>query len=97
MSRCEMDVSAMVKYVYRIFRDNCTQYDWYKDDHYEERIDSLRLSVFSGGSAYKFMKVSFDAFISQGYIKVRFGPFTCVSGKYIFMKFSKMRRITKYY
>ena len=96
MSRCEMDVLAMVKYVYRIFRDNCTQYDWYKDDHYEERIDSLRLSVFSGGG-YQFITVFFEVFISQGYIKVRFGPLTCVSGKYIFLKFSKMRRITKYY
>jgi len=83
-------------FVYRIFRDNCTQYDWYKDDHYEERIDSLRLSVFSD-FGFDSIHVIFDAIISQGYIKVRFGPLTCVSGKYIFLKFNKMRRITKYY
>ena len=84
------------KYIYRNFRDNCTQYDWYKDDHYEERIDSLRLSVF-GDVDFDSIYVTFDVFISQGYIKVRFGPLTCVSGKYIFLKLNKMRLITKYY
>jgi hypothetical protein len=78
------------------YRDNCTKYDWYKDDHYEERIDILRFRVFSDVD-FNSIYVTFHAFISQGYIKVRFGPLTCVSGKYIFLKFSKMKRITKYY
>ena len=78
------------------YRDNCTQYDWYEDDHYEERIDILRLRFFSD-FGFSSIHVIFDAFISQSYIKVRFGPLTCVSGKYIFLKFSKMKQITKYY